>query len=274
MKLFKTHFNIKKIATRFFLLAGICGMVILLGFVNKKEDAVLCKAPTILIEDEDQFGFVSEDDISNFLRDRNELPAKMTSATIDVFSIEKALNALPSIDNADVNKTVTGEVVIRIRQRKPIARIFSLDGSSFYMDENSKLFPLSPHYTADVLIVNGYIPESYGGFYQMDLLKISEDSAAAKTIILDDVYRLAKFICHDTLLNNLIAQVYINKDREIHLIPEVGKHRIIFGTTENLEEKFAKLKIFYLQGLNPTGFWNRYTSINLTFKNQIVCTKK
>jgi cell division protein FtsQ len=39
-------------------------------------------------------------------------------------------------------------------------------------------------------------------------------------------------------------------------------------------EKFEKLHTFYLQGLNTTGSWNKYSVINLKFKNQIVCTKK
>ena len=43
--------------------------------------------------------------------------------------------------------------------------------------------------------------------------------------------------------------------------------------TENMEEKFRKLKTFYHEGLNHVG-WNKYSRISIEFSNQIICTKK
>ena len=44
--------------------------------------------------------------------------------------------------------------------------------------------------------------------------------------------------------------------------------------TEAYEEKFEKLKMFYTEGLNKTDGWNKYSTINIKYKNQVVCTKK
>ena len=42
---------------------------------------------------------------------------------------------------------------------------------------------------------------------------------------------------------------------------------------DNMEEKFHKLEIFYAEGLSYTG-WDKYETIKLDYKGQIVCEKK
>jgi cell division protein FtsQ len=48
----------------------------------------------------------------------------------------------------------------------------------------------------------------------------------------------------------------------------------VFGDAKDFEEKFEKLKTFYTEGLNKTDGWNKYSTINIKYKNQVVCTKK
>ena len=66
----------------------------------------------------------------------------------------------------------------------------------------------------------------------------------------------------------------MNKDRELELFPAIGNHKIIFGNAENIAEKFNKLKLFYKEGLNKSDSWTKYSTINLKYKNLVVCTKK
>jgi cell division protein FtsQ len=53
------------------------------------------------------------------------------------------------------------------------------------------------------------------------------------------------------------------------LIPRVGKHSIVIGSPENLAEKMENLRIFYIKALKNLG-WDKYSVINLKYKNQIV----
>ena len=85
---------------------------------------------------------------------------------------------------------------------------------------------------------------------------------------------MATYIDADPFWKSQVQQVFINDDKEMELVPMVGNQKIIFGDTTCMDEKFKKLLIFYSQGLNTTGWWNKYATINLKFKNQIVCTKK
>jgi len=71
----------------------------------------------------------------------------------------------------------------------------------------------------------------------------------------------------------MIEQLYINKKSEFELIPKIGNHTILFGDIKEMKDKFEKLIAFYKQGISKSG-WNKYKTINLKFKNQVVCTKK
>ncbi|MCF8296880.1 MAG: hypothetical protein K9J13_04975, partial [Saprospiraceae bacterium] len=88
---------------------------------------------------------------------------------------------------------------------------------------------------------------------------------------INKIFILAKAITKDEFFKAQIEQIYINKN-EIELIPKVGDHVIIFGSISDMDEKLDKLKLFYIKGLKKTG-WNNYKTINLKYRNQIVCTK-
>ena len=67
-----------------------------------------------------------------------------------------------------------------------------------------------------------------------------------------------------------IAGVIVEKDGDIRMLPQVTKQNVHFGQPEDLDEKFMKLKVFYKEIL-PNKGWNTYQTVNLKFKNQIVC---
>jgi cell division protein FtsQ len=58
----------------------------------------------------------------------------------------------------------------------------------------------------------------------------------------------------------------------VELTPTVGNHQIILGKIADYRENLNKLQLFYEKGLAEVG-WNRYSVINLKYKNQVVCTK-
>jgi cell division protein FtsQ len=134
--------------------------------------------------------------------------------------------------------------------------------------------PLSDKYTMKVLVANGNILEPYSKRYQNSVHDIAKDSLLKVTSKLDELYAMATFISADPFWKAQIHQIYYNNDNEMEIVPMVGDQKIIFGDTTAMEEKFNKLMTFYHEGLNTTGWWNKYSIINLKFRNQIVCTKK
>lgn len=266
--------NFKKIGIIVLWFLGVSGLVVTLGFVNNREALVKGKTITVNINQNDENSFVDEDDVLKFLQDRHDTLIGKPMSEINVYELEKSLNAHPSIANSEVAVSVSGDVTINITQRKPIVRVINTQGESFYLDNKATLMPLADHYTARVLVVNGIITESYSQFYNFSIPQIEKDSALSKATVLDDIYEVVSYINKDSLLSGLVTQMYINTDREIELYPAVGNQKIIFGDASCIADKFEKLKTFYREGLNSINNWNKYTTINLKYKNQVVCTKK
>ena len=60
-------------------------------------------------------------------------------------------------ENRKCTPTLSGNLYVDIEQRTPIARVFTPMGS-FYLDQEGYVMPLSDKYTAQVIVVNGYLP--------------------------------------------------------------------------------------------------------------------
>ena len=230
---------------------SIIFLLITMGFVSREQRQLSCTSVDIRINYDHKNFFVEKGDILSMIAAKGIKLVGVPLSVVNFENMETLINTNPSIAKVEVYSTIAGEIKIDIVQRKPIIRIISDDLLlNFYIDENGKKMPLSSKHTSKVLIANGNI----------------------KTSMLDDLFKLAKYVDKNNFWKSQIQQIYINLDEEIELIPRVGRHKIIFGDVSDMDEKFKKLMIFYKKGLHYTG-WNKYKTINLKFKNQIVCTK-
>jgi cell division protein FtsQ len=252
----------------------IIGLLVSMGFVNKEQDSLTCKSLDVNVNQDYDLDFLNKDDIAKLIHDRGDSIVGQPKSSINVAELETALNSHADIANAEVYMTIDGQVKVEVKQRRPIIRVINADGDSYYIDDEGKLMPLSDKYTARVIIANGYILEPYARRYQYSINDIGKDSMAKENSLLDELYAMSNYINADEFWKAQIKQIYINVDREMEIVPLVGNQKIIFGDTTAMDEKFKKLMTFYQQGLNITGWWDKYSSINLKFKNQIVCTKK
>lgn len=250
----------------------LLGTLVLLGFSKHRQSEMPCRKIIINIDRSENNFFVNEEDIFSMVYHEMDTNLNRPISIINTEKIEKQLNNHPSIANAEVYKSIDGELMIDVEQRKPIIRVFNLSGDSYYLDENGKLMPPSEKFTARVMVANGYLFESYEKVYQYNAREIAGNDSLASRSRLDDIFLFADYINKHPFWQAQIEQLYVNKDFEIELIPRVGNHTIVFGDASGLNEKFNKLMIFYNQGLNKTG-WNEYSTINLKFKDQIICTK-
>ena len=176
------------------------------------------------------------------------------------------------MDESQVYISIDGRLIIKLRQRKPILRVFA-GKTSFYIDHKGRVMPVSKKYTAHVPIANGSLKLDYASLLIQTNTDPSEMDSTLIPQIYFDLFNFANYLDSDPFWKAQIEQLYVDKDSEFELIPRVGNHTIVFGDVYNLESKFEKLKIFYLEGLSKTG-WNEYKTINLKFNDQVVCTKR
>jgi cell division protein FtsQ len=89
-------------------------------------------------------------------------------------------------------------------------------------------------------------------------------------VILPQTYRLIKKVKQ---YFELIKQIDVDEKGDLFIIPRIGQHEIAFGKPDNIESKFKKLMAFY-EHIIPNAGWDMYSTINLQYTDQIVCTKR
>jgi cell division protein FtsQ len=241
-----------------------------MSFVNSAQKKRFVGIPEIKIEMHEDMMFLTKEDVLTRLKDKHLIGEDLTYSDVEMENIERFLMEMPEIKHAEVYSYISGKWNIDIQLRRPIARIFNLDGSSCYLDKDGTLMPLSLNYTAHVITVDGNINET-------DYLKNVEDiinNDSLKTIeILDDLYEISNYVCSDEYLSAQITHLHINRYKEFELIPRVGDQRIMFGEADYIAGKFKKLEYFYTEGVSRAG-WENYDTINIMYKSQVVCSKR
>jgi len=179
-------------------------------------------------------------------------------AILDVERLERVLNEDPFVLDAEAYIDAKNVLKIKVAQREPLLRIIDKNGLNYYLDLEGEKLPLSPHYTARVLVATGNVPPHVPDFN------------TRKKHLLKDLFELTYILRRDAFLAAQIEQVHISNNGEFTLIPKIGNHRILLGPYEQIEDKLENLMYFYNEILPYKG-WEKYKIINLKFKNQVVC---
>ncbi len=259
---------IKKILTfiSYMLLLAIVGGYFFFANMLYKRGAekLLCKNITVRILDSTQNRFVAKNEVKEIISTFSGSPIGQRIDRINLFSMENLLNRRSAIKCTQVSIAIDGKLSIDITQRKPVVRIETQNGG-FYVDDTGFLFPLDYKFTSYVPIVSGHMPFAIEQGHRGKLTKNAGIWIHKITII-------GKYLDNNEFWNNQIEQIYINKEGEVALYPRQGPEKIILGDMSGIETKFKELYAFY-KDIVPIYGWDRYNTINLKFKNQIVCTK-
>lgn len=242
---------IKKIL---YILTGLLLLVYVLGSMlypkSFLEEKTCEKADVEIVDALDRL-FISEEDVVSLMKSSGTYPVGKKLKDIDTDRIETALEKNKMIKRVLVYKTVGGSIRVSVYQRVPLLRVIGT-GGNFYVDTEGMIMPAAQQYAAYVPLATGHISREF-----------------AK----EELYRLAVYLNNNRMWDAQIEQIYVHADKDLELTPRAGNHQILLGKADDLETKFANLKLFYEQALQEKG-WNRYSKINLKFKNQIICTRR
>ena len=269
MKLNINWKSVKKVSL--YVIIG-ASFLITFGFAAYKQNVQPVTELDIVIKDTLGHGFINRQDVRTMVEEKLGPVEGKAISSINIAMLEKTINTNPFINTAEVFSTIDGKINIEVKQRVPVLRIINMKDESFYIDDQGIFMPLCDKYTASVPVANGFIFDTeserrvtlYDGEKRDTSLRISR---------IDELFHVGDYIFHHDFWNAQIEQIYVNEKGEIELIPRVGNHTIILGDAGNLDRKFNNLLLLYKEGLNKTG-WNKYSTINLKYDNQVVCTKK
>lgn len=242
---------IKKLAVVFLLLGLACYFVAAVTVLNKPKDGLVCNGVEVYVEDSLQTGFIKMKEVEKMLDDRKCNPKGKLMSEVSLKLIDSVLLKNPYIEDVMSYKTPGGKVCISVRQRLPILHVMPDNGQSYYLDRTGRQMPKSSYY-ANLVVATGHITPQYAR---------------------QNLTRLGKIVQDDEFWSNQIQQIYVADNGEVELVPRVGEHTVLLGVPTRVEEKLARLKEFYTEGLNKVG-WNKYSALNLKYDNQVICKKK
>ncbi len=252
---------IKKIfISLLWMVLGI-GFFTLWAFSSIERKKLRCEKINIKIDEGDNKFFVDKSAILKIIKEKNkDTLFQQKINAVNWIGLESAIEANPWIANTEIYSNRNGDVVIDVQQRCPIMRIINNEHLSFYIDENGKPMNWSSTFTARVLIVTGNVSLTDFNYSHPEQSKRN------------DLVQLVKFINKNEFWKAQIAQIEIKKNEDFVLYPLQGEHEIELGDATDCKEKFDRLKIFYLEGLNKVG-WSKYKKVSVKYKGEVVATK-
>lgn len=234
-------------------------VLVLWGFAGKRQLSKTCNQINVKLENEEGNYFVDEDQIKDAIsKGRNSLTFMRRYDSISLAKLEQRIAKIDFVKKVEVSHDLGGDLNIKVRLIKPIARIVS-GGSDRdrYVGEEGEILPTSEKYCAKVITLDG------AGARNM----ISHPDSQSLELV-----RMVEFINDDPFWSAQVSHINIDEHWNITLYPLVGSQIIEFGPASDFKPKFNKLLAFY-QRIVPVKGWNTYHKVSIKFKNQIICEK-
>lgn len=248
----------KRIIQALWITAGI-GTVVLLGAAMQKKNHKVCTEVKIEITGAEEHMFIDEKDVLNILNASGEIVGK-DIASITLRQMEEELETNAWVKNAELFFDNQQVLMVNIEERQPTARIFTTQGSSFYLDTAGVRLPLSEKVSARVPVFTNFSSDK-------------KVLSSGDSLLLKDVIKLGSFIMADSFWMAQIAQVDVQPNATFEIIPVIGDHVVAIGSADDLENKFNRLYTFYKEAWMQNGI-NKYEKLDVQFANQVVAIKK
>lgn len=238
---------------------GVC-MLILLVASTHHHSGMICKDVEVTIRSAGAGTYITQKEILDRVSGRHpELLKGTLLKNISLSQLEKLLEQHLWIREAELYFDNNNILQIDIQERLPVARVFSVSGETFYVDDFGFRLPVNGKQIA-------YVPV-FTGFPAITYPLLPKDS-----LLLMQVKDMGIYMLKNDFWKAQIDQVNIQDD-QMELIPKLGKHQILFGNGLDIERKFKRLMLFYKKVMKYTG-WNYYSSLDLRYDKQIVAVRR
>ncbi|WP_417885922.1 cell division protein FtsQ/DivIB [Zunongwangia sp.] len=218
-------------------------VIFLFGFAGKRHDARKLIGTSVEFTNNENL-YITAVEVENLLPKKENVKDEL----LNLHNIEERLDQNNMIENAEVFVKLDGTLSAIVSQRKPIGR--AIGSTSFYLDRNGLIMPLSKNYSARVPLLIGFDKE-----------------------LAPKVTELLNYIKNDKFLNTHITEITHLKNNRYQLSLRKLDFKVYFGELKNINLKFNNFKAFYKKALKDKKL-DTYKKVNLQFGNQVVCTKK
>jgi len=242
---------LKKILGIIAALAMLAYLIFAIVQFSDTPGAQKCREVVIQVMDSTEHTYVSKEEVRHQMQLNNLGLIGQRLDKIRYSRVEYVVSVLRMVRRVECFSTNSGKVFVRIWQNSPVLRIMQ-DQGNYYVDASGDRLETSFNSAANVLVASGNIKDS---------------------IHVKRLHRMAMLLRQDPFWEAQIVQVFVEPNGEWILVPRVGDYKIEFGLPNDVEDKLSRLKLFYQKALPKVG-WEKYSSISLKYRKQIICTKK
>ena len=247
----------------------VMALVAAMAFVEMRHKETICRGFDLVITDQNPDPLIEASAIRAKVITITDTLIGKTLEEIDLHEINNILEEIPYILKSDIKSDISGYLNIEVSLRSAVIRIVNNSGFSYYIDSEGWLLPVNPGHPSRVIIASGAIKDGITAFTDQK----KHITTLPVGSIIRSLYEMSIIIERSAFLKRLITQIWIDRSGELELIPILGEYTIKFGGFDEMETKFEKLETFYREGAGKTG-WIDYRSVDLRYKNQIICSKK
>lgn len=255
---------IKKILRKFIPLLLVIGVIVLimLSFTHMRNRE--CSDIKINLQYAGENSPVSENEIIKLIDSHNIATIGIPIKEINTDSIRSLLDSHDYIRSVDQIRFIGKTLTINLIIKDFLLHVFPPNGKQFLIDSEGEILPYSNKVQERIIIVNGFIDNTY---------KTNSNITLQSKSPLLMAFNIAKEIQNDEFSRAQFRQLYINEQQEIELIPSAGKMIILFGDDNNATEKLQYLREVYRNGLIYMNI-HQYTQLDVRFKNRVIAKKR
>ena len=253
---------VKKILSIVLWVVTAAALVVL--FIFARENYLNTPVKSVNLIPSTDTGFVRKSELREELK---QICGKSNIGTINMIAVQNRLNSNPWIESNASYIDMDGILNVNFKEYEPAFRVFDKNGHSAYVTQEGMVVPACRNYTPYVLIASGnfLLDNDTSAFQLCDTLDRDRN--------LLNALHWFKAIEGNPFIKNCVGQLYCNKRSEFELTVKGLEARVIVGDTCLAADKLSRLEIFMKQRIDSPET-QILKSINLNYKNQIVCTKR
>lgn len=206
------------------LIAVACVFLLFVSMRQKVQHN--CKHVIVKIKADEGKIFLDEEDVENILVHATGTSRKLSGqplAGINMAAMERRLMEEEWISDVNVFVDNQQNLVVEVWERVPVARVFDIQGKSYYLDSAATQLPLSDNERAGLPVFTN--------------VPVAKGDSSYGLQVQRQIVKLAKIIQRDAFWRAQAAQIDITPGGGFEIYPAIGSQVIELGKAEELEEK-------------------------------------
>jgi len=252
-------------------LAVIAYIAVAVSFHSSTEK--LCTGLEIRILDDQKF--VDEDIVRLWLDTVFSPHLGKPAEELPLYEMEQLLRSKPYIQNVDLYSDIDGHCIVELSQRDVVFRVLSEGGHDFFVDTLG--YRLNPRgvWQKDVPVITTNcvlpFPSNEYGF-------VDERYKVFSEYYLKNLRNFVKVLRRDQFLSGLVTQIRVTGDikpgkESLHLIPRIGRQRIVLGDFSDIVSKLENVSLFYSKTYSD-GWWHEASDVCFQYGDKIIIKRK